>query len=153
MNIMVTYVCTDDIEETPDNIYIVIETIKVQQRKRLEAPCTTRSFLHRAQKLNVHTIIYDIIQVLWLGGPDNEATWVSASSLPSSVIKEFKEGICTTGIEQKDDNSIIMARKPLPLVLQNSISMIQNKYVGHNQLLKKPQGKTLINNIILASPD
>ena len=54
----------------------------------------------------MHTVIVNdgIKQVLWLGRPDSESTWVSALSLPSSIIKEFEEGIQTTGIEQKDSN-------------------------------------------------
>ena len=47
--------------------------------------------------------IYDV-QVLWLGRPDIEAIWVLASSLPPSVVKEFEEGIRTTGIEERDGN-------------------------------------------------
>ena len=139
------YACTDDIEEAP---YNVIEIIKFLAKKEtIEVPHTTRSFLQRARKVNMHTTIYGIIQVLWPGRPDNEATWVLASSLPSSVIKEFEECIRTTGIEMAT-----MARKHLPLVLQNSLSMIQNEYVGHNQLLKKPQGKPLIIIILLYQP-
>ena len=96
--------------------------------------------LQRAQTVNMHTTTYDIIQVLWLGRPDNEATWVSASFLPSSVIS-LRKVFVQLALSKK---TTTMARKPLPLVLQNSISMIQNEYIDHDQLLKKPQGKNLI---------
>ena len=75
-------------------------------KKRLEAPHTTRLliFKNSIESWYVHKNDIIHVQVLWLGRPDSEAMWVSASSLPSSIIKEFEEGICTTGIEQEDGN-------------------------------------------------
>ena len=98
----------------------------------------------------MHTVIVNdgIKQVLWLGRRDSESTWVSALSLPSSIIslrKAFKQ-------QALSKKTATMSRKPLPLALQK-----KNMHISDIKRMRRSRPvveETSVYTILqLASPD